>query len=243
MNPIKSKMKQKPIYTLCLAISLFCISLQAQNDSIQLEASEMAQELQDDLKQKNPNRVGNFFIGADLFQPIVSGFGDRKGAVFMASYRVYKKWNAVLEVGFDKNIYDEHDWNMAVEGMYYKLGFNWFISQDAQNLSNGFYTGLRFAYADYDQTVRQYPIRLSDNQVGGYGALPTARVSAYWLELVAGARVHLLHNFYADISFRPEIYIGSKKQENIDPLVIPGYGKDIGPINFNVFWGLTYQLF
>ena len=55
--------------------------------------------------------------------------------------------------------------------------------------------------------------------------------------------MQLFSNFYADVSIRPEIYLGSKKQEGLDPLVIPGYGKDIGPINFSVFWGLTYKLF
>src|SRR5690625_1832795 len=86
--------------------------------------------------------------------------------------------------------------------MYFKLGFNWFISQDHEDLSNGFYTGLRFAYAMYNQTVNEYPIRLSNNQVYDYGSFPTENVSAYWAEIVLGARVRLLSNFYVDFSVR-----------------------------------------
>ena len=127
--------------------------------------------------------------------------------------------------------------------MFFKLGFNWFISQDYEDASNGFYTGMRFAYAMYEQTVNAYPIRASGNQVDEYGSFPAENVSAYWVEVVGGARVRLLSNFYADVSVRPEIYLGSKKQHGLDPLVIPGYGKDIGPINFSVFWGITYKLF
>ena len=113
----------------------------------------------------------------------------------MVSYKVYKKWNAVAEFGFEKNHYDDLDWDIDVDGMYFKLGFNWFVSQDHEDLSNGFYTGLRFAYAMYDQTVNKYPIRLSNNQVYDYGSFPTENVSAYWAEIVLGARVRLLSNF------------------------------------------------
>lgn len=238
-------MNRKPTYILFLVINLFWVNLLAQEDSIALESKAIVTEAKlvtDSLLNKQ-KRAGNLFIGVDLFNPAVSFFTDKQGAVVMASYKIRKKWNAVAEVGFEKNIYDDLDWNIDVNGMYFKLGFNWFISQDYEDASNGFYTGMRVAYAMYDQTVNQYPIRLSTNQIDEYGSLPKANVSAYWVEIVGGGRVRLLANFYADVSIRPEIYLGSKKQEGLDPLVIPGYGKDIGPINFSVFWGLTYKLF
>lgn len=238
-------MNRTPIYILFLVISLLGIDLLAQEDSIAIESQTIVKETQavtDSLTNKQ-KKAGNLFIGVDLFNPAVSFFTDKQGGVAMVSYRVYKKWNAVAEIGFEKNIYDDLDWNIDVNGMYFKLGFNWFVSQDYQDASNGFYAGMRFAYAMYEQTVNQYPIRLSTNQIDEYGSLPKANVSAYWVEIVGGGRIRLLSNFYADVSIRPEIYAGSKKQEGLDPLVIPGYGKDIGPINFSVFWGLTYKLF
>lgn len=237
-------MKRKLIYISCLVISLFSLCVYAQEDSINLEAQTLEVSINDSLQlSKVENRAGNLFVGVDLFTPSLAFFGDRKGAQAMISYRVYKKWNAVAEFGFEKNHYDDLDWDIDVDGMYFKLGFNWFISQDHEDLSNGFYTGLRFAYAMYDQRVNKYPIRLSNNQVYDYGSFPTENVSAYWAEIVLGARVRLLSNFYVDFSVRPEIYLGSKKQEGLEPLVIPGYGKDVGPINFSAFWGLTYKIF
>jgi len=239
------KMKRIPTYILFSAISLFGVNLSAQEDSIAIQSKTVVTETKtaaDSLVRKQ-KRAGNLFVGVDLFNPAMSFFTDKQGGVAMVSYKIHKKWNAVAEVGFEKNIYDDLDWNIDVNGMYFKLGFNWFVSQDYQDASNGFYTGMRFAYAMYDQTVNQYPIRLSTNQIDEYGSLPKANVSAYWVEIVGGGRIQLLSNFYADVSVRPEIYVGSKKQEGLDPLVIPGYGKDIGPINFCVFWGLTYKLF
>lgn len=235
-------MKQLPIFIFTILVTnFFGNSVFAQQDSINLETDSVVVEKIDSLLSKKSGE--NLFIGVDLFNPIMSAFTDKQGGQAMVSYRVKGKWNAVAEVGYEKNIYDELDWNVDVNGLYFKLGFNWFISQDHENPSNGFYTGARVAYAMYEQKVNQYPIRLSGNQVDAFGSFPAENVSAYWFEIVGGGRVELFSNFYADVSVRPEIYLGSKKQEGLDPLVIPGYGKDIGPINFSVFWGLTYKLF
>lgn len=237
-------MKPLQTYISLLAISLFGLQVQAQQDTIALETQTLVKETSVLTESsKNHKTAGNLFVGVDLFNPIMSAFSDKQGGQAMVSYRIYKKWNIVAELGYEKNVYDELDWNVDVDGIYGKLGFNWFVSQDHQDPSNGFYTGMRFAYAAYKQTINQYPIRISGNQVDQVGSLPTENVSTYWVEIVGGARVKLLANFYADVSIRPEIYIGSTKQEGIDPLVIPGFGKDIGPINFSVFWGLTYKLF
>lgn len=237
-------MKQLQIFISLLAINLLSIQVQAQQDTLALETEKLVKETQsitDSLK--GYKKAGNLFVGVDLFNPVMSAFTNKQGGQAMISYRVYKKWNAVAEIGYEKNLYDQLDWNVDVNGIYAKLGFNWFVSQDYQDASNGFFTGMRFAYAAYQQTINEYPIRTSGNQVDQIGSLPTANVSTYWVEIVGGARVKLLSNFYADVSIRPEIYLGSSKQEDIDPLVIPGYGKDNGPINFSIFWGLTYKIF
>lgn len=233
-------MNQLRIFIFIIIIN-FSATLTAQQDSINLEAGTVLAENADSLTSKK--QTGNLFIGVDIFTPVLSAFTDKQGGLAMVSYRVYKNWNAVAEVGYEKNIYDELGWNVNVNGIYFKLGFNWFVSQDHEDPSNGFYTGARFAYAMYEQTVNQYPIRVSGNQIDSYGSFPSENVSAYWFEIVGGGRIRLLGNLYADVSVRPEIYLGSKKQEGLEPLVIPGYGKDIGPINFSLFWGLTYKLF
>ena len=238
-------MKRLPIYTFALAINLGIIPVLGQEDSISIDAETVVEETKaiKDTVFNPQKRAGKLFVGVDLFNPAVSFFTEKQGGQAMVSYNVYKKWNAVAEVGFEKNHYDELDWDIDVNGLYFKLGFNYFLSQDYEDASNGFYAGARFAYAAYKQTVNQYPIRVSGNQVDEYGSLPEANVSAYWVEILAGARVRLIGNFYVDVSVRPEIYAGSKKQEGLDPLLIPGYGKDIGPINFSMFWGITYKLF
>lgn len=233
-------MNLRLVYIFIILINLFATNLSAQIDSVNIEIQEVV-EVKDSIKLKS--RQGKLFVGVDLFNPMLSAFTDKKGGLGMISYRVYKKWHLVAEVGVEKNHYKELDWDINVDGYYYKIGFNWFVSQDNTNPNNGFYTGMRFASANYNQTINKYPIRNSQSHLIGFGSLPTAKVSAYWIEVVGGGRIELLGNLYADVSVRPEIYVGSKKQDGVDPLVIPGYGRDVGPINFSIFWGLTYKLF
>lgn len=238
-------MKQLQTFILTLAISLLAIPAFGQQDSIAIETDKLIVEdsaVKDSLS-KGKTGAGKLFVGVDLFNPLMSAFGKKQGGVGVVSYRVYKKWNAVLELGYEKNEFNELDWDVDVSGLFFKLGFNWFLSQDYQDASNGFYVGARFAGSVFNQNIYQYPIRLSGNQVDGYGSLPSANISAYWIEIVGGGRIGVGKNFYIDVSVRPEIFIGGTKQEGIDPLVIPGYGKDSGPINFSVFWGITYKLF
>ena len=189
------------------------------------------------------NKYHDIFIGVDLFNPIVSAFTDKKGASAYISYQLNSKWHLVAEVGYEKNKFDEINWNVDVDGAFAKIGANWFITQDVENQSNGIYIGGRAAYSKYSQTINKYPIRdLQSNEVINSGSRPKADVSAFWVEAVIGGRVEILKNFYGELALHPSAYLGGKKDDNIDPLVIPGYGKNSGPFNMSVFWGIAYKI-
>ncbi|MDM1071914.1 hypothetical protein HX001_05310 [Empedobacter brevis] len=196
--------------------------------------------LTDSIPKKKKHDI---FIGVDLFNPIVAAFKDKKGASIYASYQINTKWHAVIEAGFEKNKFDEIHWNVDVDGIFAKAGANWFITQDVENQSNGIYIGGRVAYSKYSQTVNSYPIRdLQSNEIINKGSLPKANVSSYWIEAVIGGRVEIFKNFYGELALHPAAYIGGKKDQGIEPLIVPGYGKYSGPFNMPVFWGIAYKI-
>src|SRR5690606_186251 len=147
-NQTNWKMNQLRIFIFIILISNAFSTAFAQQDSLMVKTDSIVNEIADSLTVKK--RSGNLFIGVDLFNPVMSAFSDKQGGQAMVSYKIKGKWNAVAEVGYEKSIYDELDWNIDVNGIYFKLGFNWFISQDYENPSNGFYTGARIAYAMYE---------------------------------------------------------------------------------------------
>lgn len=194
-----------------------------------------------DTIQKKINH--DIFIGVDLFNPVVSAFTDKQGVSAFASYQLNNKWHLVAEAGYEKNKFDQINWNVDVDGVFAKLGANWFITQDVENQSNGIYIGGRVAYSKYSQTINSYPIRdLQSNIIIDSGSRPKADVSAFWVEAVVGGRVEIFKNFYGELAFHPAVYLGGKKDDEIEPLVIPGYGKNSGPFNMPIFWGISYKI-
>lgn len=186
----------------------------------------------------------HLYVGIDVATPAMALFSDKQGVQGFVSYQFRPKLVAIAELGYEKNKFTENHWNIDVDGVYGKIGANWFFTQDKENPANGFYFGGRLAFASFNQTINQYPIRdIYSNQVVGTGALDKESVNAFWVEVVVGGRVALYKKLYADFSLHPAVFIGGKKQANIDAIVVPGYGRNNGPFNLPIFWGLSYQLF
>ena len=194
----------------------------------------------DTIQQK---KINNVFVGVDFATPAQAIFSDKQGAQAFISYQFKQKWVAIAEVGFEKNKFDENSWKVDVDGIYGKFGLNWFINQDPSNLLNGFYVGGRVAYASYNQSINNYPIRdIYTNTIVAEGSLPKTAVSSFWVEAVVGGRVELVKNLYADFSLHPAVYLGGKKQDKIDAMVVPGYGRNNGPFNIPLFLGISYKI-
>lgn len=212
------------------------------NDSLALaNTKQEANDTVMKIKTKRP-----IFIGIDLYQPILTAFTDKTSGQAFVNVKIKNKWHLAAELGYESNTFEDLGWDIKAKGTFFRLGFNYFLSDDKTNPNNGFYTGFRLAYSPYKQAINQYVLR-GTNSVGQevnitQGPLPEASVSAFWLEPLGGARVKLFNtNFYADASVRLQVLVGGKQQNNIEPLVIPGYGKDVGGIQANLFWGVSYQ--
>lgn len=226
-------MQLRLIYTFLL--SLVAINtIYAQNDTKKLNNDSIV----------SPNKTKHLFVNVDLSSPVASLFSDKQGAQAAISYQFNANWNAVLELGFEKNKFTESHWNVDVDGVFGKIGVNKYFIKDIAYPLNGFYFGGRLAYASFNQKINQYPIRdITTNQIVAYGNGGKAKVDAYWIEIVIGGKVQMYKNLFADFSLRPSIFLHGKKQDNIETLVIPGYGRNNGPFNISMFWGLSYKLF
>jgi hypothetical protein len=194
------------------------------------------------------NGKKHLFVGVDLFAPALSFFSDKKGMNAYVSFRIKGRWTGVAEFGYEKNIYDDIGWNVEGKGFSIGAGVNYMITNMDTDNGEGFYIGGRLMYSPFIQTVRSYPLTSIDGdgklQVIGYGSLPSANVGSGWAELLGGAKVQLGKTpFYLDIMVRPKVQLFSQKQDGIDNLVIPGYGKDRGAFQISFFWGVSYRIF
>lgn len=200
----------------------------------------LAQQEQDTLAKKWKYEP-NFMVGFDVLNAGVGVFSDRKLFQAFVSSRISKKIHAVAEGGFEKNIYQKNGYDAAANGPFLKLGAFYMLANDKENVLNGFYAGGKLGGSFYTQEYKAVPVR-------GFGgsetsvAFPSSSQSSYWVEGTVGGRVQLFDSpFYIDVNMQPRYLVFSTTQEEIKPMIVPGFGKSSAKFNMGFSWNVAYH--
>ena len=198
-----------------------------------------AQNVTDSLKT-NWKYEPNFMVGIDVLNAGIGVFSDRQLFQGFGSSKISKNIHAVAEAGFEKNIYQKNGYDAKASGPFLKLGAFYMLAKDKENELNGFYAGAKAAGSFYNQEYRAVPVR-------GYGgsdatvAFPASSQSSYWLEAAVGGRVQLFESpFYIDVNIQPRYLLFSTTQDNIKPMIVPGFGKSSAKFNVGFAWNIAY---
>lgn len=183
----------------------------------------------------------NFMVGFDVLNAGLAPFSDKKMFQGFVSTRLNKNVHAVADIGFEKNTYQKNAYDASANGIFAKLGGFYMLSTDGENDFNGFYAGGKLGASFYRQEYQKIPVR-------GYAgnnasvAFPVSTQSSYWLEGNIGGRVRLFKsNFYIDVNAQPRYLLFSTKQEDIQPMIVPGFGKSSNKFNLGFSWNLAYK--
>jgi hypothetical protein len=71
-------------------------------------------------------------------------FGDRKLYQDYFS-RINKKVHAIIDLGYDKNVYQKNGYDAKADGLFAKIGGFYMLTMDPENQLNGFYAGAKLA--------------------------------------------------------------------------------------------------
>ncbi len=199
-----------------------------------------AQKKQDSLKVKWKYEP-NFLVGFDVLNAGIGAFSDRKLFQGFVSSKVKGNWYAIADVGFEKNIYQKNGYDASVSGPFLKLGTLYMLAHDQENPMNGFFVGGKLAGSYYNQEYKAVPIR-------GYGgsdfsqAFPQSTQSSYWMEINIGGRVQLFDSpFYIEATAQPKYLVFSTTQDEIKPMIVPGFGKSSAKFNIGFSWNIAYS--
>lgn len=199
-----------------------------------------SQDKKDSVKTKYKYQP-NLAVGVDVLNAAMSAFGDRKLFQAHISTKVRKKTSAILDVGFDKNNYKKGGYDATADGFFVKLGGIYMFSADHESKDSGFYAGGKLAASFYNQEYVSVPVRA----FGGadqYLQLPSSKQSSYWAEVALGARVQLFKSkFYVDVNAQPRYLLYTSKQEKMQPMIVPGFGKSSSKFNVGFSWNIVYQ--
>ncbi|WP_415329027.1 DUF6048 family protein [Chryseobacterium sp. MMS23-Vi53] len=183
----------------------------------------------------------NFMVGFDVLNTGVSFFSDRQLFQGFISSKVKDNMHAVIEAGFESNVYQKNSYDAKANGPFLKLGGFYMLAKDPENEFNGFYAGAKVAGSFYKQEYMAVPVR-------GYGgssssiAFPSSSQSTFWLEGTLGGRVELFDsNFFIDVNLQPRYLVYTSKQDDIQPMIVPGFGRSSSKFNMGFAWNLAYK--
>ncbi len=213
-------MKNKPIFILF---------------SILLSASFFGQ---DSLKIKQERHLS---LGVDILNAGLSFFSDQKVYQAFASYNINKKIHIVADGGFGKNKYEKNGYDAEASGIFVKAGAVYMLINDPKNEYDGFYAGPKLGASFYKQRYDKVPVRGFD--AGDYFVtLPESNQTSLWLEASLGGRVQLFKsNFFVDVQLQPRYLLYSTKQDDVKPMIVPGFGKSSTGFNFGFAWNIAYR--
>ena len=183
----------------------------------------------------------NFIVGVDVLNAGASFFSDRQLFQGFISSKIKDNLHGIIEAGFDKNIYQNNGYDAKANGPFVKLGAFYMLAKDKENEFNGFYGGGKVAGSFYKQEYLAIPIR-------GYGgstssvSMPSSSQSSFWLEGTLGGRVQLFEsNFYIDVNMQPRYLIVTSKQDDVVPMIVPGFGKSSSKFSMGFSWNIAYK--
>lgn len=183
----------------------------------------------------------NFMVGFDVLNAGVSFFSDRQMFQGFVSSRIKDNFHGIIEAGFDNNIYQNNGYDAKANGPFMKIGAFYMLARDRENDFNGFYGGGKIAGSFYTQEYMAIPVR-------GFGgssssvSLPSSSQSSFWLEATLGGRVQLFDsNFYIDVSMQPRYLMVTSKQDEVVPMIVPGFGRSSNKFNMGFEWNIAYK--
>lgn len=183
----------------------------------------------------------NFMVGVDVLNTGVSFFSDRQLFQGFISSKIKGNIHAIVEAGFEKNIYQKNGYDATANGPFAKIGAFYMLARDPENEFNGFYGGAKIGGAFFTQEYFAIPIR-------GFGgssssvSMPASSQSSFWLEGTIGGRVQLFtSNFFIDVNMQPRYLMVTSKQDEVVPMIVPGFGRSSSKFNMGFAWSIAYK--
>ena len=183
-------------------------------------------------------------IGMDLSKQIrMLTEPDYKGLVLMGDYRLIDKLFIAFEIGTEDKLIENEVLNFKTKGSFIKIGANYNVYKNLEDLENEIYVGLRLGTSNFDHKLNSFKVYNTNqywnqNEIVNYEEFQN--LNSTWFELIFGFKAEVLNNTYMGISLRLKRLLDQNEPLNFSNLYIPGFNKVLE--NNNIGVGLTYSL-
>lgn len=240
-------MKRLPTYLFITSFFVFYLA-KAQEES---NATSKKEEVRKKISARDtlpPSEKYGLRIGIDAAKYIRSKIQDTyTGIELLADYRVSRKFYIAAEAGKEDFLREESNITARAKGNYLKFGMDYNAYKNWYGMQNSIFVGLRYGYAQFDQTLLSYRVFTStDDFTPKIRTQPTADtgLTSGWIELVLGVKVELFFNLFLSGTVSVKNLLHEKTPPGFDNLFIPGFGKtnDFTKIGVGYGYTLTYLI-
>jgi hypothetical protein len=184
-------------------------------------------------------------IGFDVNKLVNSSINNNyDGFELNADYRISNKLYIASEIGFIDNTEEEEYLNFTTKGTYIKSGIDYNMYTNWLDMQNMIFAGFRIGYSDFDQTINNYTIYDTNNQIWGQSFINTPikneDLSSLWIELIIGLKAEIFNNLFLGFNLEVKKMINSEIKNNIQNMYVPGFNKTFEGSSFGV--GFGYKL-
>lgn len=183
-------------------------------------------------------------IGIDLSKQIrMLTEPDYKGIVVIGDYRLLDKLFLAFEMGTEEKFIENEVLSFNTKGSFIKIGANYNVFNNFENLENEIYVGFRISSSKFDHQLNSFTIYNKD-QYWNQNKIENTEffkdLSATWFELIFGFNAEVFNNTYMGLSLRLKRLLSQKEPTNFSNLYVPGFNKVLE--NNKVGVGLTYTV-
>ena len=184
-------------------------------------------------------------IGLDINKLVNSSVNNNyDGFELNADYRISNKLYIASEIGFIDNTEDEEYLNFTTKGTYIKSGIDYNMYTNWLDMQNMIFAGFRIGYSNFEQTINNYTIYDTNNQIWGQSFINTPinneDLSSLWVELIIGVKAEIFNNLFLGFNLEVKKMINSEIKNNIQNMYVPGFNKTFEGSSFGV--GFGYKL-
>lgn len=170
-----------------------------------------------------------------LFKP------DRFSYEGSIDFNISHKYYGVIEAGYSELTREEDNYTYYSDGYFYKVGldFNMLKKHPTDYLGMGF----RVGRADFSHSADN--VLIEDARWGTSLesiSIDSKSYNTYWLEVSFGLKGELLKNVYFGWSALVRVGISGRKDNEFQPIDIPGFGKGANTVNLGANYYIYYQI-
>ena len=184
-------------------------------------------------------------LGLDINKLVNSSINNNyDGFELNADYRIGNKLYIASEIGLIENTEDEEYINFTTKGTYIKSGIDYNMYTNWIDMQNMIFAGFRIGYSNFEQTINNYTIYDTNNQIWGQSFINTPinneDLSSLWVELIIGLKAEIFNNLFLGFNLEVKKMINSEIKNNIQNMYVPGFNKTFEGSSFGV--GFGYKL-